>query len=588
MKGKTGTPPKPPARPLPHGRSSVPQGAAVPRWLRAVLLGLSAVLWLGWFTPEIHDSDFWWHLKTGEYIWQNHALPVPDPFAFTTALAAPSYPGEDLTRHFNLTHEWLSQALFYAVYRMGGFAGMVLFRGALLAAFCGLAGLVAYRRSGGFYRALGAAFATAGIASSFALDRPFLITFLFLALTFAILEYRRGLWLLPAVFLIWANCHGGYFLGWLVLAAYAAEALFARWRKAPLAGDGTLWRASAASFLISGVNPNGFRVPQILLHYRGSYLTSRLLEWSPPRLWPPGEFTLLLAGAAALLLWRRRAVRAADWLLFAAFAAAALTAERNIILIGFLAPVLMACYIPWKRNLPAPAQWGAAALLLAGLGIGIGGGRFFQLRAAEWRYPRGAADFLLAHHVTGPMFNTYEYGGYLIWRLGPRERVFIDGRALSESLFMDYARILYNHDESGGKSAQELLDQYGIQTIVMNSFEYTGGLVYLLAPALADPRQREWKLVYSESASMIFMRHAPEGVAPLDSLRVLDHMEAECALHIEREPQYTLCARGLGQVFARVGDRNRARRWIGIYLAHPHNPDPQAEQTYQRLLGAGQ
>jgi len=80
-----------------------------------------------------------------------------------------------------------------------------------------------------------------------------------------------------------------------------------------------------------------------------------------------------------------------------------------------------------------------------------------------------------------PLFNTYEHGGYLIWRLWPQARVFIDGRALSESIFMDYARILYNHDATGGKSAEELLDQYGIQAIVMNSFEYANGLVYLLA-----------------------------------------------------------------------------------------------------------
>ena len=474
--------------------------------------------------------------------------------------------------------------LFYAAYRTGGFAGMVLFRGALLAAFCALAGLVTYRRAGGFYLPLAAAFATAGVATDFALDRPYLITFLFLAATVAILEYRRAMWLLPVLFLIWANCHGGYFLGWLALGAYAAEALWARWRMKPAADNRVLWMASAASFLISGANPNGFRVPQILLHYRSSYLTSRLLEWSPPRLWPPGEFTLLLAGAAVVLLWRRREVRVVDWLLFAAFAAAALAAGRNTIFIGFLAPVLIACYFPWKRNLPAPVQWGAAALLLAGLGMGIGSGRFFQLRAAEWRYPRGAADFLLAHHVTGPLFNTYEYGGYLIWRLWPHQRVFIDGRALSESLFLDYARILYNHDESGGKSAQELLDQYGIRTIVMNSFEYAGGLVYLLAPALSDPRQTEWKLVYSDPAALIFMRHPPAGVEPLDSLRVLDHMEAECDLHLEREPRYTLCARSLGQVFARIGDVDRARRWIGIYLAHPHAPDPDAERTYQRLI----
>ena len=554
---------------------------------RPLLMALSAVLLVAWFSPEISDPDFWWHLRTGQYICEKHSLPVPDPFAYTTATARPAYAGEERTRDFNLTHEWLAQALFYLIYRAAGFGGVVLFRAAMLTAFCALAGLLAWRRCGGFYGALAAAFATAGVASGFAVDRPYLVTFVLLASTIAILETRRSMWLLPPLFLIWANCHGGYFLGWVVVAAYSAEALVLKWRKQPLPGARRLWIVSAVAVLASGVNPNGFRILEILLYYRSSYMTSRLLEWAPPRLWPPGEFTLLLFGAAALLLWARRRVRLVDWLLFLAFAMAGLSAQRNTFLIGFLAPVLMASYFPWKPRLPVFAPYAAAALVVGALGVGIARGSFFQLRAAEWKYPAGAADFLLAHHVTDPLFNTYEYGGYLIWRLWPQERVFIDGRALSESTFMDYGRMLYNHDASGGKSAEELLDGYGIQAIAMNSFEYTNGLVYLLAPALADPARTDWKLVYSDAQAMVFMRHPPAGVLPLDSLRVLDHMEAECALHVEREPQYPRCARGLGQVFEQVGDFARALRWIGVYLAHPHEPDLEAEQEYQRLLGLG-
>ena len=122
----------------------------------------------------------------------------------------------------------------------------------------------------------------------------------------------------------------------------------------------------------------------------------------------------------------------------------------------------------------------------------------------------------------------------------------------------------------------------------MNTFEYANGLVYVLAPALADPQQTTWKLVYSDAQAVVLMRTPPPGVRPLDSLQVLTHMEAECELHITREPRLTRCARALGQVFAKIGDRKRARQWIGIYLDHPHTPDPEAEQAYQQLLGSGQ
>src|SRR6266567_1553082 len=122
------------------------------RWSKIAALSLTLICLIGLFSTEIADTDFWWHLKTGQYILEHRSLPVPDPFAFTTAGSRLAYPGEEQTRHFNLTHEWLTQASLYAIYRVAGFAGVVLFRAIVLAAFCGIIGLIAYRRSGGFYR----------------------------------------------------------------------------------------------------------------------------------------------------------------------------------------------------------------------------------------------------------------------------------------------------------------------------------------------------------------------------------------------------------------------------------------------------
>jgi hypothetical protein len=227
----------------------------------------------------------------------------------------------------------------------------------------------------------------------------------------------------------------------------------------------------------------------------------------------------------------------------------------------------------------------APAVLVAAIAaLPIAGG-YFQFRAAEWKYPSGAADFLKAHDVREPLFNTYEHGGYLIWRLAPERRVFIDGRALSDSLFLDYARILYNHDDNDGKpSGEQLLDRYGVGTIVMNTFEPSTGNVYVLAPALADPSQTTWKLVYRDPQSVVFMRNPPAGVTPLNSLEVFTQMEAECSLHLENEPQYPRCARSLGDVFLKIGDRQRARRWLAEYLEKSRQPDPEASLALQRLL----
>jgi hypothetical protein len=284
------------------------------------------------------------------------------------------------------------------------------------------------------------------------------------------------------------------------------------------------------------------------------------------------------------MLVQRQRVRPADWMLFAAFSAAAFSAVRNTAFVGIAAPVWIAGAWPRQRPLPAIAKTLTPALLAAAIAaLPILGG-YFQFRAAEWQFPAGAAGFLKAHSVTAPVFNTYEHGGYLIWRLAPAQRVFIDGRALSDSLFLDYARILYNHDDNDGKpSGEQLLDRYGAGVIVMNTFEPATGNVYVLAPALADPAQTKWKLVFRDAQSVVFMRTPPPGVAPLNSLDVFPHMEAECNLHLENEPGYPRCARSLAEVFLKIGDRGRAGRWLATYLEKTRVPDPEAERALQQL-----
>lgn len=560
----------------------------LPNWFRPAVLALAALALFAVFSREISDFDFWWTLKSGQYIAQTHRLPTPDPFAFTTPMAHDAYAGESVVRHFNLTFEWLAQLIFYGTYSIAGFAGIVFFRALLLTACCGLIGLIAWRRSAGLYRSIAAALAAASVlATYFANDRSYLFTFFFLAATLAILEFRKWPWLLPIIAIVWANCHGGFFLQWIAIGAYCLEAAWQRHRGRPQPGERMLWILLAACVIASGANPNGYRVFEVLGYFRHSFLQSKLLEWQPARLWPLNAFSALLFASASVLLWARRRVRLADWLLFAAFAAAALTAQRNMFLVAFWAPVILVTYIPWKRALPRLAHYAAAAAVCAMLTLTVAHGEGFQFRAADWRFPSGAADFLLAHGVKAPIFNTYETGGYLIWRLWPEERVFIDGRALSESIFNDYARILYNHSNAdGGLTAQDLLDRYDIQAIVMNGFEYSEGLSYNLMLSLSGP-QTKWKLVYNDPQAVVFMRDAPAGVQPLPNAAVFDHMEAECALHIDREPKFTLCSRALGQIFMTTRDYARARKWLAYYLSLPHPADPEAQAAYTQLLGMG-
>jgi hypothetical protein len=562
--------------------------APLSRWLKTATLLLTGVCLLGLFSTEIADTDFWWHLKTGQYIVERHSLPVPDPFAYTTSAAA-AYRGEEQVRHFNLTHEWLSQVLMYTVYAVAGFPGIILARAVLLAGLCGLAGFLAARLSANFYAGIAAACAAASVVVAFAADRPGVVSFLGVAVFVSLLELRRGWWILPPLGLLWSNCHGGFLLGWVVLVAYSAEALLLRRRAAWARDSRRLWLVTACAIAASGINPNGFGVLSTVFAYRRSPMTANLIEWQAPSLWgPPYGFDVLLYAAAIVLVVSWRKVRPAHWILFAVFAGASLAAFRNTPLIGFLAPVLIAAYFPLRVKVPGGLAWAPPILALAGVAAGFAQGRFLQLRVAEWTVPTGAADYLLEHHVTGPIFNTYEQGGYLIWRLGTQARVFIDGRSLSETVYRDYNRILFNAGSYADQVAgprEELLNRYSIQAVVMNTMDYVSGALYPLAISLANPIGTEWELVYDDSQAVVFLRRPPPGIPVLSNKlgRVLRHLDRECAAYIENSPDTPLCARTLADYWLRNQAWDAARRMLLLYRAHANKRDEQVERALKKL-----
>ncbi|MBS1854174.1 MAG: hypothetical protein JST11_02325 [Acidobacteria bacterium] len=523
-------------------------------WFRVYVAVFAAALLIAIFAGPIADTDFWWHLRTGQWIAQQHRLPVPDPFAYTT--------GAGMVARFNLTHEWLAQLAMYGVYAAGGFTGVALARAVLLAAVCGMAGWIAARISQGFWRGILAALAASSVMAAFAADRPALVTFLGVAVFLALLEGRRGVWALPAIALVWANCHSGFFLGWIVVAAYAAR-------------DRKLWPVAACTVAASLANPNTYHVFEVLAAYRHSAVNTSLIEWQPPSWWGrPYGFNLLLYGAAAVLAMNWRRVRVEHWIVFLAFAAASLTAFRNLPLLAVIAPALIAAYAAPRIAIPALAVVAATGAMYW---------RAPDPSLAEWTVPAAAADFAASRQLPGKFFNTYEQGGYWIWR---GERVFIDGRALSDRAFEDSQQILFNKGSAADAVTgprKELLDRYGIETVAMNAIEPASGALYPLALALGNPADEEWQLAYEDTQELVFVRHAPPGFPVLANkfARVLRHLNAECAYDIENAPDMPVCARTLADYWMRNQAWAPARQMLRLYLAH--RDDPAAAAALARL-----
>ena len=215
--------------------------------------------------------------------------------------------------------------------------------------------------------------------------------------------------------------------------------------------------------------------------------------------------------------------------------------------------------------------------MVAGLAWGVARGSFFRLRAGEWRYPAGAAAFLSSHRISAPIFNTYLIGGYLIWK---DQRTFVDGRALSETVFKDYRTIV--DSPPGAPERGALLARYGAGAIVMDSYEYLTGAMHGLVRAMAYPDMADWKLAYEDSQSMVFLRDLPAGVSEIPKARIADHLESECRNLVEHDPKYPDCALKLGYLVARSNPQ-RATRMFALYFDHGGS-DADARRTYQELL----
>ena len=190
------------------------------RYLRLFIPSLSNLLlslvFLFFLTQKIFSYDIWWHLKAGELIWQTGTIPRIDVFSFTNG-------GQEW-----IAHEWLSEWVFYGLYKLAGLGGLVWWR-ALMAVltFGMLEQLMKLRGVQPFIRVCGIALAIAGTGPMW-LIRPHLFTALFLLILIWILEkyknYRNTklIWLTPVLFILWVNLHSGYILGLAVLGLYWA------------------------------------------------------------------------------------------------------------------------------------------------------------------------------------------------------------------------------------------------------------------------------------------------------------------------------------------------------------------------------
>lgn len=452
-------------------------------------------------TAGAGDNDIFWHLRNAQYMIAQRRFPSIDSYSFT----ATGMPW--------LSHEWLSELIYFGAFRALHWQGLCLLASILAAlAACGVFYL-AWRRSedplaAGLATMLGTGLMAVGIG-----PRMHHFGWLCFLGIYAILEQYRlrrtgPLWAIPLLFCLWINLHGSWVFGFAIaglifLSGFITNDLglleASPWsrperKKLILAG-----LASAAAIFI---NPFGYKMVwypfEMLLHQQ---LNLQFVEeWraltfqGPTGLWVGVTiFLLLVCTAVSGIRWRIDDLAITVFLLYCG-----LTHERMLLPAGIILPAMLAprlkgfsSYDPLRERKYLNLTL-LFLVVVAIIAIFPSDKRLQQKIDAE--YPSGAVTYLRAHGVGGRFLNAYNWGGYLEW-VWPEQRMFIDPRM---DIF-EYKGVLRDYlDLTYLKRPQDVLQKYQLDTILIA--KDSTWAVWL------DQRQ-DWRLAYKDAVSVVYIRN---------------------------------------------------------------------------------
>ncbi|MCL5022887.1 MAG: hypothetical protein M1497_05925 [Nitrospirae bacterium] len=484
---------------------------------------ITVVLAMSFFhlTNVIRDNDFFWHLKSGQWIWENRAFPERDPFAYTTSML------ESARVHFVSTSYWLSQVFFYLFFLAGDMPGVVLSRFLIAGLLCFV--MVKLQKGDKLLYLSLLVISFALILKSYPFERPQLFSFIFFGAILALLESTKteregktAYFLLPLCMLVWANMHGGYALGIVIMLLYVAmEGLkFSHPSLRPLSGAAyrRLILVCIAAIVVSFVNPGTYHVfSKGVLFQAESAISDNLEFQSTIRIFETyGDHGILvywfiLACTVAALLIDSRRTDITKVALIGCIGYFSFTTVRYVpfFLIAAI-PIIGESFsrLRCMRGIRIVLYSSAVALAIFFAAPYTG---LQAIKTGEWvddrKFPVRAADFIEQNDFKGNMYNFFNWGGYLIWRLAPGKKVFIDGRTLDtmlyeQAMFIDKAFV---DGQSGMPVWKYLLDEYHVSYIVIPCSSQSRSFP-LCRVLMGD---RDWALVFLDRASAVFVRFSP-------------------------------------------------------------------------------
>lgn len=453
--------------------------APPPAWFRFLAPSITDLIFIvllfamssGALAPRLlGDASIGWHIRNGERMLRTHSITRVDPFSVTMG-------GQTW-----YAWEWLYDAKIAGIHHWMGLNGVVFFTAVIIALTFALTLHLCLRRGADLPVAALLLALSLGVSMIHLFARPHVLSWLFTVIWFQLLDSsesanlaasQRRLWYLPALMLLWVNVHGGFVLGFALLGLYLLSAAIRYYRsrdgeesRSLAQRSKTLGMVTVASLAASLINPYGY---ELHVHvYR--YLTSRWLMNHIDEFLSPNFHGVAQQCFVAILLITIVALAAAHnkpslsrvlVLLLATYSglyAARSLPVSSLLFTLIVAPLwtqaltdarenenlslrLRAFVSRWQeftgrvRNVELAFRghlWPAAAVFLGVLVCAHQG----RLGTTQWMHahfdpkhiPVQATDTIVERGIREPIFAPDSWGGYLIYRLYPENRIFVDDR----------------------------------------------------------------------------------------------------------------------------------------------------------------
>jgi hypothetical protein len=458
-------------------------------------------------SKPLNDPDFWFHLKTGEYI-VLHGIPRTDPFSFTFN----GYPW--------IAHGWLSGLIFYLIQSRLGYGALIF----LFAVLATLAFWLVFRRCNahpfisGFAVLLGVVSVSTNIGV-----RPRVFTLLLSSIFLLVLanysRHGRGrmIWLLIPLMALWVNLHGGFIIGLALIGLTMIGLVLDRWlgndQVTPWPRLGVIGLVLGGCLLATLLNPYGLKILAVPIRVLQSPIYKEVVvDWLSPDFHRPEVFPFLLLFLLTTAVLALSPVRPkpSELLFFLATLYATFNSQRNVLIFVLVAVPLFANYFqhwldanPFGKLFTQNSSLSGRANLFALLfllplilfAVKLKSTVYGEFQQQTMDVPLKAVDYLKQKQIVGNTFTDPNiWANYLIWAM-PSNPVFIDGRDVYPEQFVkEYIAVCL-----GRRDWREAFDRYGVQVVIVAP----KSIIARKMNAVSD-----WQAVYQDEMTIVFSRRS--------------------------------------------------------------------------------